>query len=284
MAPILSKDQNLQDHRGGPPAFLSGRLEPPVRRGTRIRPSTLHPRFWGWRKPRQPVPRPRYPCRLLRADRQTHGETRTKAPEAILLLPDLCMTPLKKRRVDRLTDAEPSGEARPGDDFVFITKFGTPVDPRNFNSSFAARCAHAGVRPIRVHDARHTCACWPRSTLTPHSHAESLPPECPRGCLLRSGVVGYMKGRDWVPARPLRDHCRIGAGRLTVAECAEGSPGTCPPGACVGLPQERVISRQPPHSSAPCSPPGWWQLLGSCSFRAPLACMRPRWRHRYRSR
>jgi integrase len=45
-----------------------------------------------------------------------------------------------------------------GDDFVFTTKFGTPIDPRNFNRSFAARCVRACVRPIRVHDVRHTCA------------------------------------------------------------------------------------------------------------------------------
>ena len=31
------------------------------------------------------------------------------------------------------------------------------VTPRNFNCSFHARCARAGVRRIRVHDTRHTC-------------------------------------------------------------------------------------------------------------------------------
>jgi integrase len=41
---------------------------------------------------------------------------------------------------------------------VFTTKVGSPIDPRNFNRSFTARCARAGARLIRVHDARHTCA------------------------------------------------------------------------------------------------------------------------------
>ncbi|HEX7209982.1 MAG TPA: tyrosine-type recombinase/integrase, partial [Propionibacteriaceae bacterium] len=35
---------------------------------------------------------------------------------------------------------------------------GTPVDPRTLNRKFTARCEAAGVRPITVHDARHTCA------------------------------------------------------------------------------------------------------------------------------
>jgi integrase len=32
-----------------------------------------------------------------------------------------------------------------------------PIEPRNFNRSFHARCASADVRRIRVHDTRHTC-------------------------------------------------------------------------------------------------------------------------------
>jgi len=40
---------------------------------------------------------------------------------------------------------------------VFTTRWGTPIEPRNFNRSFHARCASAGVRRIRVHDTRHTC-------------------------------------------------------------------------------------------------------------------------------
>jgi integrase len=41
---------------------------------------------------------------------------------------------------------------------VFTTRWGTPVEPRNFNRSFDARCARAGVPRIPVHDTRRTCA------------------------------------------------------------------------------------------------------------------------------
>jgi integrase len=36
--------------------------------------------------------------------------------------------------------------------------YGTPIDPRTLNRKFVARCEAAGVRPITVHAARHTCA------------------------------------------------------------------------------------------------------------------------------
>lgn len=40
---------------------------------------------------------------------------------------------------------------------MFTTRWGSPIEPRNFNRSFHTRCASAGVRRIRVHDTRHTC-------------------------------------------------------------------------------------------------------------------------------
>ncbi|TDC84580.1 hypothetical protein E1193_05510 [Micromonospora sp. KC606] len=41
---------------------------------------------------------------------------------------------------------------------VFTTRYGTPIDPRNFQRSWQTRCEKAGVKPITVHDARRTCA------------------------------------------------------------------------------------------------------------------------------
>jgi integrase len=43
-------------------------------------------------------------------------------------------------------------------DLVFPTTIGTPMDPRNLNRHFAALCDRAGVRRIRFHDLRHSCA------------------------------------------------------------------------------------------------------------------------------
>ena len=41
---------------------------------------------------------------------------------------------------------------------IFIGRYGTPIDPRALNRKFVGRCEAAGVRPITVHDVRHTCA------------------------------------------------------------------------------------------------------------------------------
>jgi integrase len=41
---------------------------------------------------------------------------------------------------------------------VFTTKWGTPIEPRNATRSFKRLLARAGIREIRFHDLRHSCA------------------------------------------------------------------------------------------------------------------------------
>ncbi len=45
-----------------------------------------------------------------------------------------------------------------GSTFVFATRSGNPIEPRNYVRSFKRLCAKAEVRPIRLHDMRHTAA------------------------------------------------------------------------------------------------------------------------------
>jgi integrase len=46
----------------------------------------------------------------------------------------------------------------PGDTgLVFRTRYGTPIEPRNFTRSFDRRIIKAKVARITVHDARQTC-------------------------------------------------------------------------------------------------------------------------------
>ncbi len=40
---------------------------------------------------------------------------------------------------------------------VFTTRYGTPIEPRNFNRRFDDRIARAAVRRINVHGTRKTC-------------------------------------------------------------------------------------------------------------------------------
>jgi len=75
-----------------------------------------------------------------------------------LPLPDICSAALRLRRDEQESARELAGGRWQESDLVFTTRWGTPIEPRNLNRSFDARCAKAGVMRIRVHDTRHTCA------------------------------------------------------------------------------------------------------------------------------
>ena len=86
---------------------------------------------------------------------------------------------------------------------MFTTALGTNRDPRNLNRSFNSRCDKAGVRRIRVHDTRHTCASLlaaldvhPRVAMAILRHAQisitmevytEVPDEVTRAALKRLG-------------------------------------------------------------------------------------------------
>ncbi|MBO0829611.1 MAG: site-specific integrase, partial [Streptosporangiales bacterium] len=86
-------------------------------------------------------------------------EVKTEASEAGLPLPDLCAAVLKLRKGTQDADRQAAGPVwQDTHRLVFTTRYGTPIEPRNFNRSWDRRCAKAGVRKITVHDARRTCA------------------------------------------------------------------------------------------------------------------------------
>lgn len=87
-----------------------------------------------------------------------HRETKTEASDATLPLPPVCVTALKQRRAVQDRARETAGTAWTRSELVFTTRYGDPIEPRNFNRYFTARCEAAGVRQITVHDARRTCA------------------------------------------------------------------------------------------------------------------------------
>jgi integrase len=87
-----------------------------------------------------------------------HRETKTATSDATLPLPDICAAALRLREVAEAPAQGLAGAAWQGGKLIFTTKWGTPIEPRNFNRSWHARCAKAGVRKITVHDGRRTCA------------------------------------------------------------------------------------------------------------------------------
>ena len=86
-----------------------------------------------------------------------HRRTKTEASDAPLPLPAVCVTALRQRLADADQARTAAGSAWQHTGLVFCTAFGAPIDPRNFNRCWDARCRKAGVRKITVHDARRTC-------------------------------------------------------------------------------------------------------------------------------
>ena len=87
-----------------------------------------------------------------------HRDTKTQASDATLPLPDICLTALKLRQQQRDEAEAAAGKAWHETGLVFTTRYGTPIEPRNFQRSWQTRCDKANVTPITVHDARRTCA------------------------------------------------------------------------------------------------------------------------------
>ena len=95
---------------------------------------------------------------LQRVGRQLlRRETKTDTSEAPLPLPDLCVTALKLRKQHQDADHDQADGRWTGTGLVFTTRYGTPIEPRNFTRSFDRRITKAKVPRITVHDARRTC-------------------------------------------------------------------------------------------------------------------------------
>ncbi|MFC8490979.1 tyrosine-type recombinase/integrase [Streptomyces sp. NPDC057235] len=73
-------------------------------------------------------------------------------------LPAMCIAPLRWHRMRQNDQRARAGEQWKGSDYVFTTRTGSPVEPRNVYRSFTRVAASAGLRVIRLHDARHGCA------------------------------------------------------------------------------------------------------------------------------
>uniref|UniRef100_A0A7L6BE97 Tyrosine-type recombinase/integrase n=1 Tax=Micromonospora robiginosa TaxID=2749844 RepID=A0A7L6BE97_9ACTN len=87
-----------------------------------------------------------------------HCDTKTQASDATLFLPDICLTALNLTQQQRNEAEAAAGKAWHESGLVLTTRFGTPIEPRNFQRSWQTRCEKADVTPITVHDARRTCA------------------------------------------------------------------------------------------------------------------------------
>jgi integrase len=84
--------------------------------------------------------------------------TKTKSSEAVLPLPEICREALTSHRAMTNAWRFAAGPAWHDTGLVLPTRYGLPIDPRNFHRKFKERALAAGVPVVPVHSTRRTCA------------------------------------------------------------------------------------------------------------------------------
>ena len=100
-------------------------------------------------------------CRLPAAASSTVTQPRCARPHGssrTYPLPGVCLEALQRHRVQQAKDRLSAGEAWTDCGLVFASAKGTVIEPRNLNRLFDELSAQAGLRRLRFHDLRHTCA------------------------------------------------------------------------------------------------------------------------------
>ncbi|MFF5714779.1 tyrosine-type recombinase/integrase [Streptomyces sp. NPDC012756] len=75
-----------------------------------------------------------------------------------LPLPAICVAPLRWQRLRQAAARERAGEKWTETGYVFTTRTGQPIEPRNLYRSFTRVAKNADLRVVRLHDARHGTA------------------------------------------------------------------------------------------------------------------------------
>ncbi len=86
------------------------------------------------------------------------GPVKTDGSARVIPLPAPLLKVLRAHRRAQDADREEAGRSWKEGHYVFTTSLGTPFEPRNINRHFDKLCALSGVRRIRFHDLRHSCA------------------------------------------------------------------------------------------------------------------------------
>ncbi len=86
------------------------------------------------------------------------GLVKTDGSARMLPLPRPLAAMLRAHKAVQDRDRKVAGRVWQPSGHVFTTSLGTPIEPRNINRHFASWCELAGVRRIRFHDLRHSCA------------------------------------------------------------------------------------------------------------------------------
>ena len=85
-------------------------------------------------------------------------EPKSAAGRRTVVLPRPLVTALRRQRVAQHEERLAAGSLWTDTGLVFTTILGKPIDPRGDHRNWQQLLVQAGVRPARLHDARHTAA------------------------------------------------------------------------------------------------------------------------------
>jgi integrase len=86
------------------------------------------------------------------------GPVKTDGSARVIPIPKQLLGVIRAHRSLQESDRLDAGKKWKEQGYVFATRTGTPIEPRNVNRHFDRLCESTGVRRIRFHDLRHSCA------------------------------------------------------------------------------------------------------------------------------
>ena len=95
--------------------------------------------------------------RLRFGDKDVEGTVKSKASDRKLPLPDNLAATLKAAKSLQAADKLSIGAAYQSSGYVVVDEAGRPLSPHALTSRWSRMLIAAGVPPVRLHDARHTC-------------------------------------------------------------------------------------------------------------------------------
>jgi len=84
--------------------------------------------------------------------------TKTDTSDRRIPLSPPCIKVLKNHMRYQQAERDRAGDRWKDSGYIFTTSLGTPLDPQHVTQNIKTLCDRAGVRQIRFHDLRHTCA------------------------------------------------------------------------------------------------------------------------------
>ncbi len=94
----------------------------------------------------------------VRGDGVVFGPPKSRRSRRVLTMPTMVTEALRQHRTRQNHDRKSADGGWTDSGLVFTTATGGHIEPRNLNTTFARLLVRTGVRAIRLHDLRHTCA------------------------------------------------------------------------------------------------------------------------------